>query len=356
MRHTRWLFSITMMFSLFPLGLGCHSRDDVIEEEGVAGSNADVPAGDPVGGASAALDVEGTYAVESTLDVLKDVDALQDIVSDLEDMRDGEYDPASWLIDKALEELPLPGLEPVLALLRPTLDHSLNEVILALTPDILERLGALGADIGQSVKHFSMQSSLFISESEGALSAYHAVQAIRAWVQGQEQRLTVEALGFEGIQAGSIKVTLGEENAIVIGEHELTVPLGGLLLALLDRALIPVLDPEAHDLRTLLSNLLPCADLATGIEEAFPEISMDQFTQICRMGIVTASKYLEGKLGEVSEPVPSFQLAGKAQALDEDGDAQVDRLTGGHWRTMLTLGTLHVAVPDLKNPFEATRE
>ena len=355
MRNPSWLVSLGFLSVLFLFALGCHSRDDE-DSAGIAGSNADAPADDPVGAAAAPLRLDGSYAVENTFDVLKGLTAVQDLVADLEDMGDGEHDPATWLIDKAMEDLDLPGMTLLLALLRPTLDDALNEVILALTPDILERLGSLTVDVSQTVKSFSMQSSLYISETDDTLSAYHSVQSIRARVEGQDTTLTLADLGFDEIQAGSIAVTLGEGNAIALAEHQLSVPLGAMLKALLERALIPALDPQAHDLKALLEKLLPCQDLAAGIEQIFPELTADQFVQICRIGIVVASKYLESTLTSIDEPGPTLRLQGAAQAIDADGDAQADRLTEGRWRTLLTLGKLHLVIPEDKNTFEATRE
>jgi hypothetical protein len=172
---------LAMIASL--LFLGCA---DVLTVPDPGGDSSGAPPTPP----PAATAVAGLYRVESTLDL--QLDTASDPASAfraIDDLTDGPYDPATWLIDRALQEIDSDVLTVVVSAFRPLLDRDLNQLILGAAPTLLDDLVTMGRHLGEASRAFGIISELRVAKDpSGADSAFvmrHTLQSVFFSFAGQ---------------------------------------------------------------------------------------------------------------------------------------------------------------------------
>jgi hypothetical protein len=306
----------------------------------------------------APLTVTGTYDLESHFDLASGVPGtVGTIINTFIDMTDDPHDPATWLIDLALDQLGNSAFENSVKaginLLRPGLDAELNAVLLGAAPDFVETILELGNKFGQVARKFGLDSVLDVHEGAGLdpgeLRADHTVTGFFFVVDGVTYKFLADDLDLGEIVATDVVIGLQGEVKMLIGEHALPVSYGRMLLAALNHVIIPLLDSSASSLYELLDNQIDCKQVGTwlGAQLGFGASLVES---ACKAGLLAVSTWVEGQILGLDGTGAALVLEGEARMADLFGDRRVERLQQGLWEGEMHLGSLvsTLAKPDQK--------
>ncbi|MBI4508836.1 MAG: hypothetical protein HY698_04320 [Deltaproteobacteria bacterium] len=293
------------------------------------------------------LSLAGSYELESQFDLVSGIPGLAGaVVGEFIEMTDDRDDPATWLLDRSMEQMP-GTLKAVIQVLRPGLDAILNEVILnevilSESPEFVTTIRDLGNDFGQVAKKFGLVTQLDLAKTPrpAEFQGTHQVLGIFFDVDGAVQEYSVEEVGLGQIVARDVAVSPGELDAISVGEHALNISYGSMLRFALNRVLIPLIDPTSDTLAELLSALIDCRSLGRELSSTIGYDVTGTFTAACRVGILASSTFIDKQLDQVDGNASSMVLEGEARATDSNTDRTVDKLHSGLWEGELKLGPI----------------
>jgi hypothetical protein len=140
-----------------------------------------------------------------------------------------------------------------------------------------------------------------------------------------------------------LRVSVDDDGAMEIAEHELAFPYARALLTMMNKAIVPAVDSTAKDLATLVWNNIDCVGLATALTSAMRTAdnctycyNAQTFADACGKAKTSTAAALEKKITYTSAGVldtsqMSFAIAGTAMSSDGDGDGRIDAIDGGAW-------------------------
>jgi hypothetical protein len=305
----RWLFLVVV--------LGCAAKKPG-------------PPGQGSGSAAVPIAIEGRYALRSELDLSTRLPGGPgEVVRVFVDATDDPDDPARFLVDAVIAEIPDAQVVAVLRDVEPLVIGYLSDRLHAIAPQLVARLRAVGAALDRASRHFDTVEELEIARTGRAT---HAIRGIR--IDGTE--LAFRDHGLPDASVANIPIAVDTQGGVAIGAHELALPYGKLLRLALDGAIIPAADPHATNMFELLRDSIDCGAVGAAISDALGLNAPAVFAAACTSALVDAARAVDTRLDAIADAPIDFELSGTARGVVRDN--QLDALDLGVWSGSLRYG------------------
>ena len=279
------------------------------------------------------LDATGLYRVQSQFDLAGDLPGtVGDVIETFLEMTDDPNDPATWVLDRVVDELGSGTIVTLIQHARPFLDGIVNDLLHRIAPDLVDDLLAAGNQLGDAARSFGTVSTLAVTGTAGGdLASTHTITGISLEIDGRHHSWTVEDLGLAAPVATGVAFALDGETRATVGDHELALSYGTILLAGLDEVIVPALDPRAHSLRELLGHQINCDAIGRTIADTIGLGSAGVYIAACSAGLDAAARLVEDRIRDLDGAGIVLGIGGAARVDDPDQDRVVDVLSPGSW-------------------------
>jgi len=300
MRHVRTLaLFLATSLSL----LGCSFDDSAPGPDDVEEPAPDKPSGpdDP----GDVMVVAGSYQILTDIDLGSDAFASDDLVSLLQGIKDA---PITTLVLSGAEDLGIP--DSVLS--------SIENVLSGALPDgFANSLDKLADNIDEALGSFQLTSELDVASGDGRYAADHTVTGITVSFAGIDTFVDVT----EQTTSSSAVVDF-TGGGISVSEHELPVPVGAAMSAILDGEIARSIAPSATTLGEALSIAADCPNMSD-----FDVFGVSP-RSVCVSGTATLASNLQAALSKLDTFDIDMTLTGQAAISDGDADGTFDGLNG----------------------------
>ncbi len=307
------------------------------------------------------LNVIGTYNLESQFNVVEGLtgtaaDAVHIFISVSES-------PAGWLLDEWSNSDP--GVKDTISSFRAPLEAALNALLEQLTTftvdgtkiDVYHILMSFGTGFDSVVHKFGIKSTLQIyAGPNNTLLGKHTVTGFFFKLDNKRIDKSVAELGMDTIVVDKIPITMPSESQITIGEHDIGMATGGLIVLAINNVLLPAIDGQtfgtSETLSDFLANLIPCGDFGDYMEKNVG-LTSSFWSSLCTTAIKFGGVYLEGKLADIGGGAATFDIHGTVRPVDSNNDRKVDSLLSGVWQGQIMYGTTPCPLPPPDQTFHS---
>ena len=284
------------------------------------------------------LDATGTYRIHSTFDIATNMPGNSGaFVNSLIAATDDADDPMKWVLDQLLAQMQPGSFKSVLQAAEPFVAGYLNDRLEDLAPDLTSTIVTLGQHVAAMTKHFGVNEKLVVSTADQAYISSMTADGVRFTLDGNVTDLKFADHDIDDVYVDSVLVTLATGPKLQIGDHALPLPYGKIIRMGLDAAIIPVLDPSAHDLADLLDHLVNCTGVGQNISTAVGVGSAAFWAAACHTGMQGAAGYVYEQIA-AHDSLLTFHILGSARASDANDDRKIDKLEFGEWSGTLSYG------------------
>jgi hypothetical protein len=269
----------------------------------------------------------GLFAVSSTFDLRLPVEA-EPAIAMLTAATDGPDDPSRYLVDRMVATLPEGDVKTIARVASPYVAAYLNARLVEIAPRFVAGLDGIAAGVARIATHFGTLETLQIGDDG---TGVRTITGIRFEVGGATTVIHLGDAGLADISA-AVRATLDDATGrLAISEHAHGLPYGSILRLGLDRAVVPSVEPAAHDLAGALGRLLDCDRLGAVVAGRVGLGSAALYASACR-GVMTAiASEIDAQLAAIDRTALGIEVAGTATAYDRDGDGAIDELRAGRW-------------------------
>lgn len=329
--------SLALVLSLVlgATAVGCGSDPSTMpgDDDGGGGGGAGGGGGGGTTQPPAPLDATGKYAVHSTFDLATNMPGTAGtVVNTIIAATDGPNDPTDWLVSQIIAQLPDGTAKTALNIGKNLVVGYLNDRLLQFAPDFVSTLVQVGNDFGDIAKHFGLNETLDLSHAGSDYVAVHTVTGAHFKLDNQEGDYALAT----NIVVNNVAVTMNATGQLTIATHDVSLAYGKLLRLGLDAAIIPAIDPSAHNLNQLLANKLDCQVVGNLVDEVLGFGST--VAAACALGINVGANYVYTKIDAIDGSALQFGLSGTARALDNNNDRKIDAIQAGTWSGTLAYG------------------
>lgn len=268
----------------------------------------------------------GAFAVISTFD-LRLPAAAQPAMAALTAATDGPDDPSRYVIDRMIDTLPEGTAKTVARTLAPYVAAYVNARLVELAPRFVSGLGGIATGLSRIATHLGTVERLQIDPGG---TGVRTIQAVRFEVGGAVTVVHLADAGRADISA-ALRAVLDATGQVALSEHAHALPYGAILRLGLDRAVVPSVQPGAHDLAGALGALLDCARLGAMVADRVGLGSARLYGDACETAMTAIASEVDERLAAIDETALGIEVAGTVHAIDRDGDGAIDELTGGRW-------------------------
>lgn len=283
------------------------------------------------------MDPTGTYNVISEFDMVSGLPGtVGDVVNGFVEMTDDPNDPATWLIDLALEEMDNSTVENIVNATRPFLDGVVNDLLMDYSPDFVAQILEIGDKFGQVAREFGTDSSLEVVRTGGIegdeLVGTHTMHGIHWTIDGTEYSFSMPELSMTNIVASELPFRITEdESSVIIGDHAFPLSYGSMLIVALNEIIIPLVNPGSEDLYELLADLIDCSAVGQAMSDAIGFGSPGLYEGACVLGINAGAGFLIDQIESLDGEGMVLGINGDAKPMDTNTDSLVDVLLNGEW-------------------------
>jgi hypothetical protein len=294
---------------------------------------------------SGPLDPTGTYAVHSTFDLATNMPGTAGaVVNTIIDATDNANDPTQWVLEQLIAQLPTSnvferGVKDALDLGKGAIADYLNDKLLGLAPDFLPKLVQVGSDFGDIAKQFGLNETLTLTRSGTDYVAVHSIVGVHYQLGNQQGDLAFANYQMSNVVVSSITVQMDPTGQLTIAAHDVPLAYGQLLRLGLDAAIIPAIDPSAHNLNDLLVHEVNCQAIASAIVSEFGIGGASTLAAACTVGLSAGANLVYSKISAIDGTALRFSINGSARAVDRNNDPQNDQIQTGTWAGTLAYGT-----------------
>lgn len=289
------------------------------------------------------LDATGTYTVHSTFDLATNMPGSAGaVINTLIAATDNADDPSRWIVDQILNQLPSGTIKTVLQGAEAIGVGALNEELLKVTPDFVSTMVQVGQDFGDLAKHVGLDETLTLTPSQpaGSYLAAHTVVGLHYELGNQNGDLRFANYQLPDVVVDSVAITMDATGQLTIAAHDVPLTYGKLLRLGLDAAIIPLIDPSAHNLHDLLVHQIDCTAVGNAIADAISFSSAaGAIASACTAGLSAGANLVYNKINAIDGTALKFSINGSARAVDRNNDRQIDQIQTGTWAGTLAYGT-----------------
>jgi hypothetical protein len=268
----------------------------------------------------------GRYAVLSTIDLHVPAAAAPAIAT-LVAATDGPDDPARFVVDRLIDELPDGSVKKVATAAAPYVAAYVNDRLVDIAPRFVAGLDGLASGLSRIATHLGTVEVLTVDDAGLAL---RRVTAVRYEVNRTVKVVGLADAGLAEFVAGA-RVTLDATGRVGISEHQHALPYGALLRLGLDRAVAPSVEPTAANLAGALGALLDCERLGGMVADRVGFGTHSLYATACRAAMTAVAAEVDARLAEIDRTPLGIELAGSAEGFDGNGDGAMDELRSGRW-------------------------
>ena len=287
----------------------------------------------------------GVYHLENSLDVGGGFPGgLGMTFRTIDDLTDGPYDPASWLIDEALNQINDPTISAIVNAFRPGLDQDLLNQINSAAPGLVDQLREIGQDITAVARHFGTGSDLVVeahTNVDGTITVVekHTLKSVIFVIQNVRHEYTFAGdLSRPEPMAMNIPGSVVGEQTLNIGEHTFDVSYGRLILIALDRAIIPQFDPNANSIGEFLNDQIDCQSIGASLSNSIGFGSPQFWASACTGALNPVAQAIENEILRIDQTAGHLDWQGHATMVDHDMNRVVEELNPGRWTGSFVVG------------------
>jgi len=285
-----------------------------------------------------ALDVTGSYRLTSEFDLASGLPGTAgQVINTFIEMTDDPQDPATWVLDQLVANIDNGTVQDFINDARPALDVILNEVLLSATPEIVSKLVEMGDAFGQVARNFGTGSELRLTltnDVDDAILAEHILSELIFTIDGDSYPYPLVDMGLENPIA-QIPFSYNATR-YTLGAHQFPLSYGTVLMVALEQIIIPMIDDNATDLESLLTNLVDCAGIGEAVSDYIGFGSPGLYEGACILGLEAAAGYVESQIRSLDSTAMELGISGSARWIDSNGDHRVDVLQGGVWEGQMS--------------------
>jgi hypothetical protein len=286
---------------------------------------------------TAMLEMSGQYELSSKFDIASNMPgAAGAVLNEFIKATDGGDDPARYLVDKVLQQLPGGIIRDTLSLGAGLAVGYVNNQLNSLAPEFLPKILAIGNTLGDVTKNFGTISELSITGTGTALKGTHTVSGLKFKIDNQELPFLLADYGGTVVRAENIDITVEPGGKVTVGSHMIPISFGTVMRIALDEAVIPMVDPSAHNLGELFQNLVDCQQVGQAVFDAINFGSASTFENACKGGLTLAANTIYNQISQINGAALQFEMSGACRGIDKDQDGTMDELQRGAWAGQLS--------------------
>jgi len=331
--------ALALALALGTSAAGCTAADPADMTGGDdTGGVGGVGGGGDTGGPQKPLDATGTYAMHSTFDLATNMPGTAGtVVNTIIAATDDSDDPTRWVVDQILAQLPDGTVKSALNLGKSFVVGYLNQRVLDLAPDFVSTMVLVGHDFGDLAKHVGLNETLTLTPSGTGYTAVHTITGAHWKLGNQEGDYALATYHLPNVVVSNVAVTMDATGQLTIDAHKVSLAYGKLLRLGLDAAIIPLIDPSAHNLNELIAHKIDCTAVGNAIGDAIG-FGASTFRTACTLGITAGANFIYAKIDAIDGTALAFGLSGTARAQDTNNDRTIDAISTGSWTGTLSYG------------------
>lgn len=301
------------------------------------------------------LSALGSYRLHSRFDIAQNMPgAVGGAVNGLIAMTDDPNDPAHWLLTQVINQLPDGIFKDLLVASEPFVAGEVNAQLIDIAPGLVDTLLDVGHLVADIAKNFGLGETLIVSsQPDGIYGGAITIDSLELKIDGVDHEYKFVDHDIAIINATGLPVTLDVAKKLSLGQHSFPISYGHVIRIGLDEAIIPSLDPNAHDLNQLLAGVVDCAALGQQIADALGFGGAAIYAGACTLGLDAAADAMYDQIAGIDSSALEFDMSGISATVDLDGDYNVDRLENGVWTG--TLGYSGTTAPLANATYNATK-
>lgn len=268
----------------------------------------------------------GSFAVTSTFD-LRPPAAAAPVFATLTAASDGPDDPTRFVVDHLVASLPAGTVKELATAAAPYLAAYLNARLADLAPRLAPGLAALAGGLTRIAGHLETREAWQLDRTGAGVRTITGVQFA---LGGATTAVRLADHGLADLAVG-VRVALDPAGRVTIAGHDHRVPYGALLRIGLDRVVVPSVEPGARDLASALAALVDCERLAAAIAVRIGLGAPTIYRAACRAALTAIASELDARIAAIDATPLALEVAGSADAFDDDGDGRIDQLRAGRW-------------------------
>lgn len=278
------------------------------------------------------MTADGTYSVRSKFDLATNAPgAVGDVVNVIIDATDSGDDPANWLLEQMINQLPSGAVKTALDGARPYVAGYLNDQLLSYAPDFVGTMVQIGNDFGQLAKNFGTNETLVVTGTASPYTAVKTVTGAHFKIDAVETDVAFADYNMANVVVPGVGITVSPTSQFGIGQHTVPLSYGKILHIGLDAAIIPMIDSSASNLGELFQGLVDCNEVGYLIASQIGGFGAGALTTACNAGLVVGANYIYSKIDGIDGSAMEFGLTGTARAIDKNNDRKLDTLQTGTW-------------------------
>jgi len=331
--------SFVLALALSATAMGCAAdAPDAGGDNGGGGGGGSGSGGDD---APHSLDASGRYQMTSTFDLATNMPGTVGAVTNaFINMTDGATDPADWLLEQAINQTS-GTVHDLLNTARPFVAGYLNDRLLQWAPDFVTTIVQVGNDFGQVARNFGINEQLDVTATGMAYVSTVTGTGVKFTIDQVATDISFADHNMSNIVVPNVGLTCDVTGKINISEHKLPLAYGQVLRLALDEVIIPMVDSNAHDLPSLLSDLVDCTSVGQAVDDAvYDYIGISGFANAyktaCTAGLTLGANFVYSKIDGIDSSALEFDLTGTAKGVDSNNDSKVDKIQTGAWTGTLS--------------------
>jgi hypothetical protein len=339
-------FSFALALGATAAGCAASSPDDP------PGMGSDGSGDDGSGSADVPLTADGKYTVESDFDIATGMPGTAgDVVNGFINATDGGDDPAHWILDQLIAQLPDGSFKSFLQGATPFVAGYLNDRLLDIAPDFVVKIRDIGNKFGQAARHFGTLETLDIPANG---MATHSVTGVKFTIDNIELAYAFKDYQIKDVTVPNVGVTMDKYGKLTIADHKVPLSYGKVMRLAMDEVIIPLVDPTATNLEDVLKDLVDCHMVGQYIYDAVGIGSPSTFEAACTAGLHGGSQVIYAQIDHINASALEFGINGLAKGVDKNHDGKIDNIQTGAWAG--TLSYSGSSTPLAHGTFSGTRQ
>ena len=290
------------------------------------------------------LTAEGRFNVQSEFDLATNVPGtVGQVVNYFIAATDDPDDPTKFLVTELVKALPDGSVKNFVTNSVPFVTGYLNERLLEIAPQLLDKIIDIGNAFGDCAKHFGTLETL---EINAAGQAVKTITGFHFEIDQVPMDFLLKDYGIADIKIEGVQVNLEQSGKLTIMDHKVGIKYGAALKLAIDKAIIPMIDPSAQNVGDILKKAVNCQKVGQFVYDAINFGSPSTFQSACTAGLGAASSALYAKLLSMDANALELGITGVARAVDKNRDGKMDEIQTGTWAGSLNYASSPTTLPE----------